>query len=273
MIDIASGQCYFMDGGKQMLAKERLNYIRGLILKSNAVDISSVAKQLNVSLSTIQRDLRTLEKEGILIRTRGGAISPDYDLNMNALIEESIDQKAAVNEKAKQVIACEACRKISNGQCIFIDSGSTTAAMASYLMNKQLTIVTNSHFLITRLRGCKAEIIMLGGIYNHKYDMSYGSQTIEELSSYHFDTAFISAIGVDARSKNVYSVDRENGMIKKTAIANSDHTFLLADETKFKTKSVYAFATTNDFDEIIVDKKIEAKLKNVKISGGKENED
>lgn len=56
-----------------MLAAERKQRIREIILEKKSASVAALAKLFSVTDETIRRDLKYLEKEGVLIRTYGGA--------------------------------------------------------------------------------------------------------------------------------------------------------------------------------------------------------
>ena len=56
-----------------MLAVERRNRIEQIINKNKSVLVVELAKQFEVTTETIRGDLEKLEKQGVLVRTYGGA--------------------------------------------------------------------------------------------------------------------------------------------------------------------------------------------------------
>ena len=58
-----------------MLAEERRIRILQMLEEKNAVQLGELATLFRVSTETVRRDLLTLEKQGRLQRTHGGAIS------------------------------------------------------------------------------------------------------------------------------------------------------------------------------------------------------
>ena len=58
-----------------MLAEERRFQIREMLSSRRTVDASELKDLLGVTAATIRRDLATLEQEGVLIRSHGGAVS------------------------------------------------------------------------------------------------------------------------------------------------------------------------------------------------------
>ena len=57
-----------------MFAAERLKIIEQYLKSSGHLEVTTISAMLGVSEVTIRRDLERLEREGILIRTHGGAV-------------------------------------------------------------------------------------------------------------------------------------------------------------------------------------------------------
>ncbi|MHB1276369.1 MAG: DeoR family transcriptional regulator, partial [Candidatus Humimicrobiaceae bacterium] len=60
-----------------MLGEERREYILSLINKTGSINAIDIAKTLNISETTIRRDLNKLAQKGLVKRTYGGAINFD----------------------------------------------------------------------------------------------------------------------------------------------------------------------------------------------------
>lgn len=249
-----------------MLSKERLNYITQRVSNEAGVEIKTLAKELNVSLSTIQRDLRKLEAMGALQRDRGGVLSKDYPI-LSAYNEVATSAKKAIDADIKEALAAYAASLIQDGECIFIGSGSSVAYLAHHLINRKITIVSDSLFLNKQLNGFSGKLIMVGGTYDERYDMFIGSLANDNLKRMNYDKAFISCSGVDLKQGKVKTIDTEIGMMKQSVMQNASQSYLLLSSAKFDLQAVDTFAQLSDFDEVICDK-WPAKLKkprNIKI--------
>lgn len=233
-----------------MLSKERLVYIINRLQVRPSISVQELSKEMNVSLSTVQRDLRKLEEDNRIERSRGGAISNNYSEILSGITEVAVSDKVHLHQDEKEVIAKNASKLINDGECIFLDSGTTIAHLVPFIMNKNITIVTNSYYVLRKLVGCKGKIYMLGGIYNAKYDMTLGASTISQMEKLRFDRIFISANGIDLKIKEVYSVESEIAIIKQWAMKRAKRKYLLVDDSKFDTRAIHTYAKVTDFDYI-----------------------
>ena len=250
-----------------MLSKERLVYIINRLQVRPSISVQELSKEMNVSLSTVQRDLRKLEEEKKIERSRGGAISNTYSEILSGITDVAVSDKIHLHQDEKEVIAKNAAKLINDGECIFLDSGTTIAHLVPYIMNKNITIVTNSHYVLRKLAGCKGKIYMLGGVYNAKYDMTLGASTVAPMEKIRFDRIFISANGVDLKLKEVYSVESEIAIIKQLALKRTKRKYLLVDDSKFETKAIHTYAKIADFDYVFTNAypSVEKVFKNIVI--------
>lgn len=250
-----------------MLAKERLAYIVNRLKIRPSISIQELSKEMNVSFSTVQRDLRKLEESGKVERSRGGAISNHVSSMLSGMNEVAVSEKVHLNEPEKEKIAAYAAKYIKEGDCIFLDSGTTIAHLVPHIMSKNITVVTNSIYLQRKLVGCKGNVFLMGGIYNPKFDMTLGASTVMQLENLRFDCAFLSASGIDLKSKELYSVESEIALIKKMVMKRARKKYVLVDHTKFEIEAIYTYAKLSDIDAIFTDSKghYETKARNIVI--------
>ncbi|MDU7515730.1 MAG: DeoR family transcriptional regulator, partial [Varibaculum cambriense] len=79
-----------------MLPHQRRMQIASIVKQSGDMTVDQLAQKLQVSASTIRRDLSLLDREGMLTRVRGGVIESDA----NPFVEV-----AAYAQEEKQRIA------------------------------------------------------------------------------------------------------------------------------------------------------------------------
>jgi DeoR family fructose operon transcriptional repressor len=218
-----------------------------------SVSIQKLSEELGVSISTIQRDLKTLEEHGRIQRERGGAIKKDLSDTLSSLTEIPVVEKDMINVAEKQLICTRASKVVKDGDCIFIDSGTTPTYLMSFLAHKKIKIVTNSNFLLSKLaKEFQGEVYMLGGHFNFKYDMSLGSIALNEISKFHFDHAFLGASGIDIDSGEIFSAEFDIGAIKTAVMERSNHKYLLLDDSKYFVKGLCTWSNIKEFDILFV---------------------
>lgn len=233
-----------------MLARERQLFILSRLKSHPMISISDLCKEMNVSKSTVRRDLKLLEDQGRIVRERGGVVEAGLIETMSDLTEAPVLEKVNINSEEKKVIGQLAAAEVSDGDLIFIDSGTTPLDLIPYLYNKKIKIVTNSFILLSRLNGLEADVYVLGGKYSKEHEVSFGPATMEQLQDFRFDKAFIGASGADIALGEVYTSEFEYGSIKKSVMKRSKHSYLLIDDSKFRHTGLSAFGHFKDFDKI-----------------------
>jgi DeoR family transcriptional regulator, fructose operon transcriptional repressor len=226
-----------------MLTEERHRIILDLLKEKEAIKIQEIAEQTNASESTIRRDLTQLEQEKYLKRVHGGAARLQGKLK-----ELTVSEKTSKSLHEKSVIARYAASLVEEGDCIFLDAGTTTLGMIEFLPEIDIVIVTNGLTHVDALlhKGFKTYIV--GGSVKPTTKAMIGSGAIESLQKYRFDKAFLGTNGVHPQY-GYTTPDPEEAQIKKTAIELSREAMVLADDTKF---GEIAFSKIADLEKAIV---------------------
>ena len=110
-----------------MIAEERRLRIRELLTVQRTLSASELTEKLGVTRATVRRDLAALEREGILVRSHGGAVSR----TSNADFQPSYDFLVKANRTEKAAIAAEAERLILDGDIVSILTGTTATTFTS----------------------------------------------------------------------------------------------------------------------------------------------
>lgn len=82
---------------------------------------------------------------------------------------------------------------IQDGDCIFLDRGTSVVPILQYLKDKSVKIVTHSLLVAEAFRDLEldAELFLIGGHYIKEYNMSVGPVALGDLSRFNFDHAFL----------------------------------------------------------------------------------
>lgn len=237
-----------------MLTKERQYRIIAMINEKSFVTVKELMAYFGVSRSSIMRDLIELENQNLIKRERGGASAVDIDMpTVTSFNEKSVESKEALNKEEKIAVCREAAKHISDGDCIFIDSGTTPVYLLDYISDKNIKIVTPSTYLVSKIsEDFKGEVYLLGGEFRKKYDMSYGPLTLEMIKFFNFTHAFFSANGVNIKNGEVYIFDMNIGAIKRAVMERTKENYLLVDSSKLEIKALYTWAYSDEFNNVYV---------------------
>lgn len=231
------------------MRNKRHDDILKLLHLRKQVSVSDLTKRLDVSEVTIRKDLGILEDQGHLVRVRGGAI-PAEDAEQS----RSLYVRRSENVPAKRAVAGRALELINEGDTIFLDSGSSCAALAHILGDRDLRVVTNSLEVLYALSDSPGiTIYCLGGTYRREAGSFIGPATTESLSRVQIETAFLGTTGISDdgafSSQNLLESD-----VKRGVIAASRRRVVLTDHTKVGVQAFSVFGRASDLDLLIIDR-------------------
>lgn len=223
-----------------MLTEARHQYIIDQLQINTMVTVQALVNHLDVSESTIRRDLSLLEDEGQLIRVHGGA-KRHYVLDK----EPSFQEKATIHQDEKLAIARYGASLVNKGETIFIDAGTTTLAMIEFIQAEPALVVTNGIEQAALLIDKGFETLILGGKLKAGTKAIVGTTAFQQLKQYRFQKAFIGMNGIDVEY-GLTTPDPEESAIKALMIQQANLAFVLADESKFGKVSFSKVANIDD---------------------------
>ena len=110
------------------------------------------------------------------------------------------------------------------------------------LVNKNVTVVTNSIHHAAQLVEKQIPTVMVGGSVKMATDASIGGVALNQINQLHFDRAFIGMNGVD---DGYYTTpDMEEGAVKRAILENAKQTYVLVDSSKNWTNLLCQGSTT-----------------------------
>ena len=233
-----------------MLSLERQEEILEILNRNKSATVEELASELFVSGATIRRDLRSMEKQGLIKRSHGGAMP-----FKSSAEESAFAIREQENTVAKKTIASLAAKLIKNGDSVFIDSSSTTGAVIPLLNGYQYLSVTTTGIrnalLLSQTNSVK--IYIAGGqIQNHSNSI-IGTDTMDYISRIHADVALVSCSGVDAHYGFTDS-SIEQSKLKQQMRKNSSILAVLCDSTKFGKTFLCTNFHFDEVDYLITDK-------------------
>lgn len=243
-----------------MFAEERKQKIIEILNERGKIVVKELSQKFDVTEDCIRKDLKNLEKQGILKRTYGGAV-----LNRESAPRNNILNRKNINLEAKKIIAEKAFEMIQPRETVFLDISSTNILIAEQIAkgDKKLTVITNMVNVITAFSNCEhVEVIGIGGILHKELDGFIGSTAIESISKYKVNKAFIGSCGVNMFDKSITTFDVEDGNTKKAIMSAGKQVYLVMETKKFYLDGIYKFADLYDVDAIIVDEKPDEKICN-----------
>jgi DeoR family transcriptional regulator of aga operon len=244
-IEIASSE-------NTLLIGERRQQVLSLIQRDGRVLVSELSKAFGISPITIRKDLDRLESQGLVQRTHGGALAPQNTVRLDLSLKEKEQRQV----KEKQAIAAAAVKLVKDGQCILLDSGTTTTAIARALRKfSNLTVVTNAMNIAAELSDTDFDIVLIGGSLRKNSFSLVGPLAEDVLREIYADVLFLGVDGFDTQfgvtTPNVLEARANRAMVKA-----SKKVVAVCDSTKFSRCSLALIVPPSAIHAVITDAQV-----------------
>jgi DeoR family fructose operon transcriptional repressor len=232
------------------LAEDRRIRLLELIRQRSFAALPDLAQELQVSESTVRRDLDFLEEAGTAKRTHGGVFYTGPSPKLT-----HFDQRQKTQWDKKKRIAEAAAKLIEDGDTILLDGGSTTYELARVLVGRTLQVVTNSLPVASVLTSSPAtDLVLIGGYVHTRTGVSLGPYANHMLTELNVQRAVISVAGITPlgyHNSNLLLVETERAMMKA-----ADEVIVVADSSKFDRSSLALLCPLGEVDVLVVDSEI-----------------
>jgi DeoR/GlpR family transcriptional regulator of sugar metabolism len=239
-----------------MLQEERHNLIVQQINTHNKVVVSDLCHQLNVSLDTVRRDIKHLEKKGKVIKVHGGAISPGF--------HHPFQQQEVYALSEKKEIAKKALTLIKDGMTLLVGGGTVMLEVARILPERlKGTIFTISPFVaLEAAQRSSVEVILLGGRLSRNSYVCTGASVASEIAGLRVDLSLLGTNGLSV-NEGITDHDWEVAQVKKAILRSAEKTALLSISEKLGTVQKVQVSKLSSIDYLITerpshDEKLEA---------------
>ncbi len=227
-----------------MLQEDRFSRILAIVDAEGSVTVTDLVRRMEISESTIRRDLTAMDKKGLLTKVYGGAISLKGRPELTAR-DENIGARKALYTEDKARIAEYAASLIGPEDFVFLDAGTTTEMMIEYVTARQAVFVTHAVSHALKLAAREFRVYLLGGELKSITETALGEETLEALEKYQFTKGFFGTNGIGL-AEGCTTPDPREAAIKTRAMRASRHSFILADISKFSASSNVRFADFQD---------------------------
>jgi DeoR/GlpR family transcriptional regulator of sugar metabolism len=234
----------------RLLPAQRKLQLASLVADADVLTLDALAHQLGVSTQTIRRDLAHLERQGLVRRTHGGAITREA-LERS---EPAFIAREATRAAEKRAIAQTALASLRRGETIFFDASTTVLTLVRLLPDDwQGTIIVTSlpaALEVSRLPG--VHLTVVGGEFRFS-SRSFGGPLAEEmLQRLCVDTAYISARGLDL-GRGLMEAHAGEAVLKRIIMSNAERTIALVDSSKLGATATHRIAPLNAVHTLITD--------------------
>ena len=232
-----------------MLAIERRREILTRLMANGKVIVAELARDFGVTEETIRRDLERMDREGLVSKTYGGAVS-----KQNSGLDLPYNVRESVNVTEKKEIAEKIAALVHDRERVMLDSSSTSLYVVKQLKNKKnLTIITNSVKILVEVSDMSDwTVLSTGGLLKKDALSLTGSSAEKMINSYHVDTAICSCKGLDMEL-GVTDSNEGDSLIKQAIFAAAEKRILALDSEKFDKKSFVKVCGLAEIDVVVTD--------------------
>lgn len=238
-----------------MFGAQRVQKIKEILLEQGHVEVTTLSEILGVSEVTVRRDLDKLDKEGLLIKTYGGAI-----LNIAHGGEKAYHEKPKENEnyeQADKLIAKIASDMINNEESIFLGGGVISRNIAELLYSKsRLFVITNDIYVASTLNNNpNIRVTLTGGDLFTSSGLMVGPLVLRMLKDMYVNKAFIEVKGIHLDFGYTMDSYDEVEMVKEL-LKVAKEGIAIANCSKFGHGSVTRLGDLLMFKKVITNKEV-----------------
>ncbi|HTQ37736.1 MAG TPA: DeoR/GlpR family DNA-binding transcription regulator [Pirellulales bacterium] len=247
-----------------VVVDERRNRLLELIRQRGFASLSELVEALEVSESTVRRDLDFLEEGGSAKRTHGGVFYTGSSPQL-----PHFEERQPAQWELKKAIARRAADLIELDDTLLLDGGTTTYEVARLLVGKSLHVVTNSLPVANLLASSSAtDLVLLGGYVYPRSGVTLGPYANDQLAQLNVRKTVLSVAGVNERgfyNSNLLLVETERAMMHA-----ADRVIVVADSTKFGRQSLAHLCPLNAVQTLVVDQRLSPKWRERMTAAGVE---
>ncbi len=229
---------------------EREDEIMALLMESEYATVEGLAQRMQISASSIRRDLKNLEERGLVIRSYGGVkpVRPGGRLIPFAL-------RSHENSLQKKRIARQAVSLVNPGDVVLLDGSSSAFFVAELLPSVSgVTVITNNVDAVSCLAGYGVRAYCTGGqLSSENRSVLVGGYAQEFLRQIRADVVFFSVQAVNPDG-GFYDCYAEEVPVRNLMLANARKRVLLCDGSKLENTSTFYQACQKDVDYVISDR-------------------
>jgi DeoR family transcriptional regulator, fructose operon transcriptional repressor len=211
-----------------MMPTQRRQAILAQVREQAAVSAEELARQFSVSVETIRRDLRRLQRDGLLERVYGGATRPSGRSS-----EGSFAARSTRHIERKRAIAALAASLVEPEETIVIDIGTTALEVARALpAGFRGRVLTNSVPAAMELSGRDdIELLLSGGQIRPGDGACSGAHAESFFAEFYADRAFLGSGGVHSGA-GLTDYHPAEVVTRRTIIEHTAKSYVLADSSK-----------------------------------------
>ena len=233
--------------------EQRRNQIVELVNRKGSISFAQLKEAFpSVSEMTLRTDLKALDEARRVVRVHGGAKSVEQVVGTDDLLS----RRSARNAEAKQTIAEKAVTLLRPNTSLFLDSGSTTTAVARCIPDQPMLIYTSGLSCAMELARLEKPHVSLPGGSLNRFSLSVcGTHSVQTLEGINFDLMMLGVTSYSPETGFTCGVEDE-ARLKQTVLRRAEQKVVLMDSSKIGLKSTFHICELSDVDIIISDGKL-----------------
>jgi DeoR/GlpR family transcriptional regulator of sugar metabolism len=230
-----------------MLVEERRNRLLELVRRRGFAALPDLAGELQVSESTVRRDLEWLEESGAARRTHGGVFYTGSSPQL-----PHFDERQPSQWDKKRQIAQRTAELIGDGESLLLDGGTTTYEVARLLVGRQLRVVTNSLPVANLVASnLTTGLMFIGGTVDARSGVSLGPFANRMLATLRVRRTILSVAAIN--EQGFYNSDELLVETEQAMMQAAEEVIVVADSTKFGHQCLAHLCPLDKIDRLVVD--------------------
>lgn len=240
-----------------MKQSERLSQLMHILSERHNASTKYLAKALDVSESTVRRDIEFLASMKEEVRKVHGGVVLD---GAKSGLEYMFELKLGLNVELKRRIARAAVGLLEDNDSVLLDSGTTCLYTAMELHGrKDLRMATaDLQVAIELAKHDNIESLIIGGLIRPGYYTIGDTHATEMLEKFSIDKAIMGADAVDLGDGITNFSIFEVG-VKRKILETARTRILVADYTKFGNSTFYKVGGISRFTTIITNQELHSR--------------
>ncbi|MBV7409826.1 DeoR/GlpR family DNA-binding transcription regulator [Maritimibacter sp. DP1N21-5] len=207
------------------LPEDRKSRLRKRLEGGETLDIAGLAEEWDVSVDTVRRDLKALEKQGLARCIRGGAMPVARPMaGFAARLSDVSPQQEAMARAALGLV--------EDGMVIAMDGGTSVLALARALPPLPgALVVTPAPAVALACLTTGIDVHLIGGRLSGAGAISVGHRTVADISDVSADIAFLGVCALDT-TFGLGADDADEADVKRALVAVSHRRVMIAGPDK-----------------------------------------
>lgn len=237
-----------IDTSPDLYREERRAAILQHLAAHSRASVAELSVLFGVSEVTVRADLQALAARKLLVRTHGGAVAAGGSSELALVLR----RQRQVKEKGR--IGAAGAEMVADGEAIFLDSSSTSLAIAHHLKHhRQVTVVTNSLEVAHELFDApEIDLLMIGGSLQRATASFVGGIVLDQVQAINIAKGFFGAHGLSCDA-GLTDVSTDEAAVKRPLVERCREVIAVIDATKWGRTGVASFAGLEQVNRVITD--------------------